>query len=88
MVYIASYEPCEPKRFSRCCSKVERKYIKEQQPNQIHCYIQNMGFANRMDHSSGQLQDWYPDEAMNVVLQGARVLYRIKKDEGDESPFF
>ena len=47
-----------------------------------------MGFANRMDHSSGQLQDWYPDEAMNVVLQGARVLYRIKKDEGDESPLF
>ena len=29
----------------------ERKYIQEQQPNQIHCYNQNMGFVNRMDQS-------------------------------------
>ena len=27
------------------------KYIQEQQPNQIHCYNQNMGFVNRMDQS-------------------------------------
>ena len=26
-------------------------YIQEQQPNQIHGYIQNMGFVNRMDQS-------------------------------------
>ena len=26
--------------FSQCCNKVERKYIQEQQPNQIHYYIQ------------------------------------------------
>ena len=29
----------------------ERKYIQEQQPNQIHCYNQNMGFVHRMDLS-------------------------------------
>ena len=50
-VYIASYESCELKWFSRCCNKVEERHIQEQQPNQIHCYIQNMGFVNRMDHS-------------------------------------
>ena len=50
-VYIASYESCELKWFSRCCNKVEERHIQEQQPNQIHCYIQNMGFVNRMDQS-------------------------------------
>ena len=48
-VYIAFSESCEPKRFVWCGNKVERKYIQEQQPNQFHCYNQNMGFVNRMD---------------------------------------
>ena len=26
-----------------------KKYIQEQQSNQIHCYDQNMDFVNRMD---------------------------------------
>ena len=51
VVYIASYESCELKWFSRCCNKVEERHIQEQQPNQIHCYIQNMGFVNRMDQN-------------------------------------
>ena len=51
VVYIASYESCEPKRLSRLCNKVERKYIQEQQRNQIYCYNQNMGFFNRIDQS-------------------------------------
>ena len=37
--------------FVRCCNKVERKYIQEQQSNQIHYYSQNLGFVNRMDQS-------------------------------------
>ena len=45
----------------------------------------------------GQLRDWYPDEKMMVLLvclngrcctQGAWVLYRINKDEDDESLLF
>ena len=48
---MASYEPCEPTKFSWCCNKIERKYIQEQQPNQIHCYNQKMGFVNRIDPS-------------------------------------
>ena len=96
-VYIASYESCEPKRFSRCCNKVERKYIQEKQPNQIYCCIQNMGFVNRMDQSMANYRIviqmkkycWSPFVGMvDVVLQGARVLYRINKDVGDESPTF
>ena len=50
-IYIASSESCEPKRFSRCWNKVERKYIQEQQPNQFQCFNQIMGFINRMDQS-------------------------------------
>ena len=44
-VYIVSYESCKPKKFSRCCNKVERNCIQEQQSNQIHCYNQNMGLS-------------------------------------------
>ena len=51
MIYIASSESYEPKKFVWCWNKVERKYIEEQQPNQFHCYNQNMGFANRMDQN-------------------------------------
>ena len=96
-VYIASYESCEPKRFSRCCNKVERKYIQEPQPNQIHCYKQNVGFVNRMDQSAAnytigiQMKKrwWSPFVWMvDVVIQGTRVLYRINKDEDDESLHF
>ena len=48
---MAFFESCEPKRFVLCWNKVERKYMKEQKPNQFHCYNQNMGFVNRMDQN-------------------------------------
>ena len=77
--------------------KVERKYIQEQQPNKIHCCNQNVGFVNRMDQSVAnyrigiQMKKWWWSPfvwMVDVVLQGARVLHRINKDEGDESlPF-
>ena len=45
-VYIASSESCEPKRFSLCWSKVERKCTRTSaQPNQSHCYYQNKGLS-------------------------------------------
>ena len=50
-VYIAFSESFQPKKFVRCWDKVERKYIQEQQPNQLNCYNQNMGFVNRMDQN-------------------------------------
>ena len=94
---IASYDSCEPKRFSRRCNKVERKHVQEQQPNKIHFYNQNMGFVNRMDQSVANYKIgtqmkkwwWYPFVWMLVVvLQGVKVLHRINRDEGDESlPF-
>ena len=80
-----------------CSNNVERKYIQEQQQNQIHCYNQNMGFVNTMDQRAVnysidiQMKKWcwFPFVWMvDVVLQGARLFYRIDKDEGDESlPF-
>ena len=61
-----------------------KKYIPEQQPNQFHCYKQNMGFVSRLDQNVAKY--WYPNEKMVVVPQypGAWVLYRISKDKGDE----
>ena len=51
-VYIASSESCEPKRFSLCWSKVERKCTRTSaQPNQSHCYYQNKGFVYRMNNN-------------------------------------
>ena len=97
MVFIASSESCEPKRFSRYWSKVERKYIQEQQPNQFHCYNKNIGFANRMDQSVVNYRigirmktRWCSPFVwmVDVVLQGSWVLYRVNKDEGDESLLF
>ena len=56
-----------------------------------------MGFVNRMDQSVAnyrigiQMKKWWWSPfvwMVDVVLQGARVLHRINKDEGDESlPF-
>ena len=55
------------------------------------------GFCQQNGPEHGQLQDWYPDEKwwlspfvwmVDVVLQGVWVLYRVNKDEGNESlPF-
>ena len=50
-------------------------------------------FCQQYVPECGQLQDWYPDEKMmvapvslvDVVLQGAWVLYHVNKDEGNES---
>ena len=33
VVYIASYESSEPKRYVRRLNKIERKYIQEQKPH-------------------------------------------------------
>ena len=54
-------------------------------------------FCQQNGPEHGQLQHIYPDKEIevvpfvwmvDVVLQGPRVLYRINKDEGDESlPF-
>ena len=56
-----------------------------------------MGFVNRMDQSVANYRIgirmkkwwWFPFvRVVDVVFQGAWVLYRINKDEGDESlPF-
>ena len=48
-VYIAYSGSFQTKKFVRYWNKVERKYIKDQQPNQFHCYNQNMDFVKRMD---------------------------------------
>ena len=55
------------------------------------------GFCQQDGAECGQVQDWYPNEKMVVVpvclngsnvRQGVWVLYRVDKDEGDESlPF-
>ena len=97
MVYTASFESCEPKRFVRCWKKVERKYIQEQQPNQFHSYNQNMGFASRMDQNvvkfsigTQMKKCWWSSfvSVMDIVLQGVCLLYHSNKYEGDESlPF-
>ena len=67
MVYIASYESCEPKKFSRSSNKVERNYFQEQQPNQIHGYNQNMGLVNKMGQSVASYKWRYPDGEIVVV---------------------
>ena len=76
-ICIASSESCEPKRFARCRNKVEI-YIQEQQPNQLHCYKQNMGFVNRMDQHVTKY--WYPNEKIVVFpacLNGVCLLFRV-----------
>ena len=40
-------------------------YIQDQQPNQFHCYNQNMSFVNRVDQNV--VNYWYPNEKMVVV---------------------
>ena len=94
MVCITSSESCEPKRFSQCWNKLERKFIREKQPSQFRCYNQNIGFVNRMDQSWGsyrigvRMKKWWWHLfvwMVDVVLQGVRVLYRFNKNECDES---
>ena len=55
---------------------------------------QEHGFCQQNGPKRGQVQDWYPNENMMVVLfvrvidialQCAWVLYDINKDEGDET---
>ena len=64
VVYTASSESCESRRFVRCWNKIERKHVQEQ-PNQFHFYNQNMGFVNRMDQNVAKY--WYRNEKMVVV---------------------
>ena len=92
-VYVGSSESCEHKRCSLCWNKVEKKYIQEQQSNQFHSYNQNKAFFKRMDQNIAnykigiQMKKWrWPSFVwmVDVLLQGAWVLYRINKYEGDE----
>ena len=55
--------------------------------NQINSVVTNMGFVNRMDQNV--VKYWYPNEKwwwfpfvsmIDVVIQGALVLYRINKN--------
>ena len=55
--------------------------------NQINSVVTNMGFVNRMDQNV--VKYWYPNEkwwwfpfvsVVDVVIQGALVLYRINKN--------
>ena len=93
VVYTASSESYEPNRFVRCWKKVERKFVQEQR-NQFHRYNQNMSLVNRMDQNVAKYRTgirmkkrwWFLFVwVIDVALQGAWLLYRIKKDEGDES---
>ena len=65
-----------------------------QQPNQFHCYNQTMDFVDRTDQNVAKYRigilmkkwRWAPFAWMvDVVLQNVWVLYRINKDQYDES---
>ena len=99
VVYVASSESCEPKRFVRCWNKVKRKYIQEQQPiNQTKQPISSTVTTRtwilstiwtRMWPSIGiqMTKRWWFSFVwmVDVVLQCAWVLYHINKHEGNES---
>ena len=65
--------------------------------NQFQCYNQNMGFVNSIDQSvvnysiGIRMKKWWWSVfvwMVDVVLQGAWILYCVNKDESDESlPF-
>ena len=68
-----------------------------QQPNQFHCYNQNMAFVNRMNQNVatymigiGLKKWWWAPFAwrVDVVGQNVWILYCINKDEDDESLSF
>ena len=68
-----------------------------QQPNQFHCYNQNVAFVNRMDQNVatymigiGLKKCWWAPFAwrVDVVRQNVWILYCINKDEDDESLSF
>ena len=55
---------------------MERKYIQEQQPNQFHCYNQNMGFVKKWTRTwpiTG-LESGGKDDVVDVAFQGAWLL--------------
>ena len=64
---MASSESCEAKRFVRCWSNVDRKYIKKQQTKSISLLQPEHGFCQQNGPECGQVQDWYPNEEMVVV---------------------
>ena len=68
-------------------------YVQEQ-PNQFHCYNQNMGLVSRMGQNMAKYRIgirikkcwWFPFFwVIDGFHQSAWVLYRINKDEADES---
>ena len=69
-----------------------KKYIQEHQPKQFHCHNQNMGFLTEwtrtLQRIGIRMKKWWWFQfvwMVDVVLQGAWVLYPITKDEGVES---
>ena len=60
-------------------NKVERKYIQEQQPNHVPCYIQKMGFANRMDQNIAKYRigNWMKKYWWSSFVWMVDVLFRV-----------
>ena len=87
-IYIASSESCETKRFVGCWNKVEKKYIQEQQPTvATKTWVLSTVWTRTWPSIGIRMKKWwwFPFVCMvDVVFQGAWVLYRINKDKGDE----
>ena len=92
---MGSSKSCDPKRFSRCCNKVERKYIQEQHPNQFQCYNQNMGSVNGMALSLVNYRNgWYSKESRfsssHVGIRNIRldIFYQVQSEHRrTQNPF-
>ena len=53
----ASSESCEPKRFVRCCNKVEKKLYSRTTTNLIPSLQIEIGFCQQNESERGQVQD-------------------------------
>ena len=93
-IYRNMRDSCESKRFVQSWNKVERRYIQEQQPNKFQYCNQKMDLSiewTRTWPSTGLLPKSKSSggpHLPDVVLQNTWSMYRINKDEGDESPSF
>ena len=77
VVYIASSKSYEPKRFARRLKKVERKYIREQQLNQFHCYNQNMSTEwTRTWQRTGLISEW-KNGGGPILLEQSMLFFRM-----------
>ena len=93
--YIVSSESCKYKRFVWRWNKVEKKMYSRKRTKSIplleseHGFCQKKKDQNVAKYSNGiQMKKWWWSPfiwMVDIVLQFVWVLYRIKKDEGDES---